>query len=183
MGRSKDLSFTLTYGMMDMGDYFLERIKDGMYERDGKYFPLKLRKYIVVGKDVLFYETEEGHVIERNVENYDKIISDGIYLAVRIPDRNDEVTIRQALIPFTKTVEEAQKLMPQSNLGSNYLLADSTGNIGYQQAGSVPLRPNSDGLLPLPAWDSANLWTGLFQYVRSNSSVFTFLCMCLYFTH
>ena len=160
MGRNKELSYSLTYGMMDMGDYFLERIKDERYERDGKYIPLKVRKYKLVGKDVLFYETEEGHIIERNVDSYGKTISDGTYLALRIPERNDEVTFRQALIPFTKTVEEAQKLMPQSNLGSNYLLADTMGNIGYQQSGSVPLRPNSDGLLPLPAWNSANLWTG-----------------------
>ena len=145
---------------MDMGDYFLERIKDGKYERDGKYIPLKLRKYKVVGKDVLFYETEEGHVIERNEENFDKTITDGIYLALSVPNRNDEISIRQALLPFAKTVQEAKKLLPQSNLGSNYLLADSGGNIGYQQTGSVPLRPNSDGLLPLPAWNSANLWAG-----------------------
>ena len=161
MGRNKALSFSLTYGMLDMGDYFLERIKDGKYERDGTYLPLKLRKYEVVGKEAIFYETEEGHLIERNAENYDKEISDGVYVALRIPDRSDEITFRQSILPLAQSVADAQKLLAQSNLGSNYLLADIHGNIGYQQTGSVPLRPNSDGLLPLPAWNSANLWKGL----------------------
>lgn len=160
MGRNRDISFTLTYGMMDMGDYFLEKVKDGKYERDGNYFPLTVRKHLVAGKNVLFYETAEGHIIERNIENYEHEIVDGIYVALRVPDRNDEITMRQALLPFATTVQEAQKLLPQSNLGSNYLLADNRGNIGYQQTGSVPLRPTSNGLLPLPAWKSENLWTG-----------------------
>ena len=42
--------------------------------------------------------------------------------------------------------------------GSNYMFADVDGNIGWQAAGRVPVRPRHDGLLPVPAegdypWD------------------------------
>ena len=42
-------------------------------------------------------------------------------------------------------------------LPCNWVIADSSGNIGLQQSGCVPKRKHS-GLLPLPAWDEENLW-------------------------
>ena len=35
--------------------------------------------------------------------------------------------------------------------GTNYLYADTAGNIGWQSAGQVRMRPRHDGLLPVPA--------------------------------
>jgi len=35
--------------------------------------------------------------------------------------------------------------------GTNYIYADVEGNIGWQAAGKVPVRPNHDGLMPVPA--------------------------------
>jgi len=162
MGRNKDISFTFTYGMLDMGDYFLENIKDQNYERDGHFLPLTSRTVTVNGKTSIFYETAEGHIIERITEHFSLDIADGVYLAVRVPDRDEEeeLIFMQSFLPFARTVQEAQELVPQTLLGSNYLFADVAGNIGYQQTGSVPLRPTSNGLLPLPAWNSSNLWTG-----------------------
>ena len=165
MGRSDHVSFSLTYGMMDMADLFLERIEDGSYERDGVYIPLKSRNCQIAGETAIFYETEDGHVIERYNEEYNSEISDGIYVAIRLATKNDEETYRISKMAFATNVTEAQKLLPQSNLASNYLLADVEGNIGYQQAGMIPLRPASTGLLPLPAWDSANHWTGSTFYL------------------
>jgi penicillin amidase len=44
--------------------------------------------------------------------------------------------------------------------GSNYMYADVDGNIGWQAAGRVPIRPNHDGLLPVPAAGDYP-WTGI----------------------
>ena len=44
--------------------------------------------------------------------------------------------------------------------GTNYMYADIDGNIGWQSAGRVPVRPNHDGLLPVPA-DGDYPWTGI----------------------
>jgi penicillin G amidase len=46
--------------------------------------------------------------------------------------------------------------------GTNYLYADVEGNIGWQVAGAVPIRPNHDGLMPVPAeqrYEWKGFWT------------------------
>ncbi len=43
--------------------------------------------------------------------------------------------------------------------GENHVYADSTGRIGYRAAGLVPIRPNWDGLLPVPG-DGRYEWAG-----------------------
>jgi penicillin amidase len=43
--------------------------------------------------------------------------------------------------------------------GENHVFADTTGKIGWFPAGFVPIRPNSDGLLPLPG-DGRYEWGG-----------------------
>lgn len=40
----------------------------------------------------------------------------------------------------------------------NFVYADTAGNIGYQMPGAIPLRRNSDGLLPVPGWSGEYEW-------------------------
>ena len=93
MGRNTHLSFSLTYGMLDMADYFLERVVDGRYERDGQFLPLTERREMVTGRELIFYETAEGHIIERSAHT--DTIEDGLYLALRLPGGNDEDAFNQ----------------------------------------------------------------------------------------
>jgi penicillin G amidase len=44
--------------------------------------------------------------------------------------------------------------------GTSFMYADISGNIGWHAAGWVPIRPNHDGLLPVPG-DGRYDWTGL----------------------
>ncbi|MCB1245633.1 MAG: penicillin acylase family protein, partial [Acidimicrobiia bacterium] len=46
----------------------------------------------------------------------------------------------------------------------NVVYADTEGNIGYQSTGEIPIRANSDGLRPVPGWDSSYDWTGLVPF-------------------
>jgi penicillin amidase len=47
--------------------------------------------------------------------------------------------------------EEFRKALRYAVWGTNYMYADIDGNIGWQAAGWVPVRPNHDGLMPVPA--------------------------------
>jgi penicillin amidase len=59
-----------------------------------------------------------------------------------------------------RTVEEvADALKHWGEPGSNQVVADTTGKIGWFPAGFTPIRPNSDGLLPLPG-DGRYEWKG-----------------------
>jgi penicillin amidase len=42
----------------------------------------------------------------------------------------------------------------------NLVYADTSGNIGYQAPGLVPIRRSGDGTLPVPGWSSAYGWSG-----------------------
>ncbi len=45
---------------------------------------------------------------------------------------------------------------------TNHVVADTSGNIGWAAAGMVPVRPNWDGLLPVPG-DGTHEWQGLMR--------------------
>ena len=42
----------------------------------------------------------------------------------------------------------------------NVVYADIEGNIGYQSPGSIPIRANGDGTLPVPGWTDEYEWIG-----------------------
>jgi penicillin G amidase len=53
----------------------------------------------------------------------------------------------------------AEALKHWGEPGENQIVADTTGKIGWFPAGFTPIRPNSDGLLPLPG-DGRYEWSG-----------------------
>eukprot|EP00116_Pleurobrachia_bachei_P003126 sb/3463388/ len=162
-GRTQDLTATLTFGMLDMSDYFVENITDGKYERDGVFLPLKERIVEIAGDTYYFYDTTEGNTIERNLEASRQPIRDGKFLATSFAmPLEGEIIMADVFrkLPTCKDVKEAGKLVARNLAGLNFLFADSQGNIAYQQSGFVPLRSSATGLIPLPAWDTANHWKG-----------------------
>ncbi len=42
----------------------------------------------------------------------------------------------------------------------NVVYADVEGNIGYTQAGDIPIRARGDGSAPMPGWDGEHEWVG-----------------------
>ena len=48
----------------------------------------------------------------------------------------------------------------------NFVYADEDGNIGYQLAGTVPIRGRGDGLLPAPGWDPQYDWKGFIPFEK-----------------
>lgn len=46
----------------------------------------------------------------------------------------------------------------------NLLYADTSGNIGYQAPGRLPIRGEGDGWMPQPGWDSAYAWQGFIPF-------------------
>jgi penicillin amidase len=61
---------------------------------------------------------------------------------------------------FARNWDEFRAAIRYAVWGTNYMYADIAGNIGWQSAGRVPVRPNHDGLLPVPAARDYP-WTGI----------------------
>lgn len=160
MGRNSKVSFGFTYGFMDLVDYFIEDLKEGHYLRDGKRVPVAMRRETIKRKkhapvvvdvpetDLGFLETDPG--------------KDGLHLCHTWASyhRGALRSIRAIKeLQVSQSVEEAQRAARQIQVSSNWLIADTAGNIGYQQAGNLPRRAHS-GLYPLPAWEAGNRWNG-----------------------
>ena len=48
----------------------------------------------------------------------------------------------------------------------NLIYADTDGNIGYQLAGTAPLRRKGNGTKPLPGWDPNYDWNGTILFAK-----------------
>ena len=46
----------------------------------------------------------------------------------------------------------------------NILYADTSGNIGYQMPGDIPIRAKGDGRYPVPGWTTEYDWTGFIPF-------------------
>tara|TARA_R110000868_G_scaffold154736_2_gene380947 strand:+ start:6819 stop:9032 length:2214 start_codon:yes stop_codon:yes gene_type:complete len=164
MGRTKEISFSFTYGFMDMIDFFIEDIRDGKaIHADGeKELNLRTETIKRKGKNDLLhkiFETQSG-VLEVPVANK---IEDGLYLSRAWTNQKGGTgdTVEAIMgIQKSVTVEEFKVHAAKVAISCNWLASDSLGQILYQQSGRAPLRSGS-GLVPLEAWLKPNLWQGL----------------------
>jgi penicillin amidase len=161
LGRAPKLSWAVTYGPMDMADYFIEEVSNGKYRRSEERLPFKIREEVVrpKGKDPItmrIYENELGMLEEEPT-------GDGYYLNFAWAGRKSRAaeTVNHLLkIPHAASVEEALELFAGLTFAPfNWICADADGNIGYQLGGLYPRKPaGTSGLLPYPAWDEGMHW-------------------------
>ncbi|MFN5677005.1 MAG: penicillin acylase family protein [Roseiflexaceae bacterium] len=52
----------------------------------------------------------------------------------------------------------------------NFVYADVAGHIGYQLAGAIPVRSNSDGRVPVPGWSGEYEWQGFVPFAQLPAS-------------
>jgi len=163
MGRTSHLAWGVTYGFMDMIDYFIEDCEDEKFLRDGEWQSFEKREEIIKPKKkepihLTFYENHHG-VLEGNPTK------SGKYLAMDYTGRSGagaDVFNTTMKIHTVRTVAEAQRLLRGLAAPTfNWIIADREGNIGFQMNGKMPKRADGfGGLLPIPGWDSANDWQG-----------------------
>jgi penicillin amidase len=173
MGRTHSLSFGFSYGFMDMVDYFVEQCHGGGYRRGDVFVPLKTRTESILRKggsplEITIRETDLG-VLESDVRSPD--LEDGLYLSrAWSSHRVGGAASLDALarLPSASSVAEAQRLLRNVTLSCNWVLADRSGNIGYQQSGLLPDRRHS-GLHPVPAWEDEWRWRGFVPSDRLRS--------------
>lgn len=163
LGRSKNLAWGVTYGFMDVIDYFIEEVKDKKYRRGDEYKEFEVRTEIIKPKKkdpvvLKFYENDLG-VLEGEPED------DGYYLNFAWSARKGN--IQESLenlqkVPEAKSTEEALKYFSRLGFAAfNWVMADTDGNIGYQMSGNFPEKAkDASGLLPFLAWDTGQHWKG-----------------------
>ncbi len=169
VARTPKLAWGVTYLKGDTSDYFIEDCRSGprgwQYRRGDEWRDFQLHEEIIArkGQDpelLPVYHNELG-----TLDGDPEKSGPGYYLLSawtgQAAGAGDSIATWLKL-PACENSLDAMNLVrdcPQPTLC--WLFADSQGHIGRQANGCFPERPAGySGMLPIPAWDSANHWKG-----------------------
>ncbi|MDQ2870368.1 MAG: penicillin acylase family protein [Acidobacteriota bacterium] len=173
IGHNDRIAWGLTNLEPDVQDLYLERVdpKDpSRYLWKGQSVPFETRMEILRvrgGADIRFpvRTTVHGPVVTDVISGADRLSAPVSlrWTGLDPGDRTGEafLTIDEAKDWTTFLAGVALLHAP----GQNFVYADVDGHIGYTASGAIPIRPRSDGLLPVPG-DGADDWTGFIPFER-----------------
>ena len=168
MGRTRNISLGFTYGYMDMVDYFIEDCREGESRRGETFVPLNKRTEAIRHKgkpettSATYWESDRGVLEVDALPQEQAQPPSGHVLCRAFAQRpGGAAASLGALFDVQQVtrVEEAQDILRNVNISANWVIADSSGAIGYQQSGTLPARAGT-GLVPLPAWQAETAWQG-----------------------
>ncbi len=116
------------------------------------------------GEDIVLpvYVTRHGPIINDVTENESTDQPLAFRWTAQTPSRilQSVILLNQA----TNFEEFRNALSYWDTPSQNIIYADKEGNIGYQMPSRVPIRKNSNGLLPVPGWTGEYEWEGFIPF-------------------
>lgn len=188
IGHNADIAWGFTNLGPDVSDFYLEKVSDSTYLRDGQQVPLQTHTETIKvagGNDVQLQvrTTVHGPIMSDVVESIGMV---GRNALVRLVPQQDTYAVSLAwtgLVPST-TADAIFELNTAKNFSEfrtaaskfavpaqNLVYADTAGHIGYQAPGMIPVRstsvPNTPpGYWPAPGWDSQYDWKGFVPFAQ-----------------
>lgn len=170
VARTRHLGWGVTYLKGDTSDYFVEECRRGergwQFRRESDWHDFRFRDETIQSKAGKS-ETLRVHFNDQGTLDGDpEATGEGYYLLTAWT--GDREGVGRSVVTWLDLVAcrdaiQAMDLVrhcPQPTLC--WLFADRQGHIGMQANGWFPKRrPGHTGLIPVPAWDTANHWQGL----------------------
>ncbi len=164
-GYNRHVAWNITHGAADVHELYIEQFEDGTplrYKTANGWRGAEVSKETVKvfdGADVEFdaVRTRHGGIVHGDPAS-------GLGIAVRWTASDEPALQWEVVRPMlqAKTVteiNEAQRLW--NDPVNNFVAADSSGNIGYQMRGRLPLRNSGPGKqVPVPGWTGEHEWDG-----------------------
>ncbi len=183
IGHNADVAWGFTNLGPDVTDLFVERVVDEDVLHDGELRPLRIREEVIRvrgGQDVRIEVRSSSHgpLVSDVAEQLGEVADvAGDDLSTFVPEDEEAAVALQwtALQPGT-TADAILALNLATDWDSfraaaadfeapaqNLVYADTTGRIGYQAPGRIPIRKSgNDGRVPSAGWLPENDWTGSF---------------------
>ena len=192
IGHNAEVAWGFTNLGPDVTDLVLHQVTGDSYLFDGEQIPLDIRTETieVAGGDPVDIEvraTRDGPIISgiEDIPLYDAVGADapvpapGSAALDETPARDGgyAVALRWTALEPQPTFDAFDALNTSSNWeefreaarllavpAQNLLYADTTGRIGYQAPGRIPIREGYDGKWPIPGWTSEYAWSGYIPF-------------------
>lgn len=182
IGHNAKIAWGFTNLGPDVSDFYLEKVSGSTYQRDGEQVPLTVRHETISvagGADVpiTIRSTVHGPIISDVIDSLAKVGANPTVAGKPVKATYAVSLAWTGLIP-NRTADAIFALDSATDFGSfrqaarlfavpaqNLIYADTSGNIGYQAPGMIPVRRSSTpgappGYWPAPGWDSRYDWTG-----------------------
>jgi penicillin G amidase len=192
IGHNQSIAWGFTNLAPDVSDFFLEQVRGGTYLRDGEQVPLDVRRETIKiaggGEETISVRsTVHGPLLSDSVKTVDEA-GDSPPVNGRQSPGSYEVALQWTGIQVSQTADAIFGLNRATNWtefreaamdfavpSQNLVYADTTGNIGYQAPGMVPVRSRymeaAPGFWIRPGWVSTWDWKG---YVPFDEMPWTF---------
>jgi penicillin G amidase len=175
IGHNDDIAWGMTNIMADDADFAVERINlaDSLYEYRGAMRRMTVELDSIVVKDsavvtITRYSTHHGPLIDRvhpaSRKRTARWPETGIALQWTGYSSSDEGLAVYRLNHARNWNDFTQALATFCVPGQNVTYADRDGNIGYQAAVRLPVRPELTATLPASGSDGAADWRGFVPY-------------------
>jgi penicillin G amidase len=165
-GQNRAVAWGFTAGFADIQDLYqerLERTPDGKvrYEYCGEWLDAEVRQEQInvrAGKPVTeeVVVTRHGPIINPLVQTFETQHPLSLRWTALEPDRTCQALVKMNMARSAGEFHAA--LEGYSSPVVNVVYADTQGNIGYDLAGRVPVRKQSDGRVPVPGWTDEYEW-------------------------
>jgi penicillin G amidase len=181
IGHNQNIAWGFTNTGPDVMDLFIEKVNpdnQNQYEFNGQWVDMTVRTETIAvggGKPISLTvrSTRHGPIISDAYADLSKFTTQaGIALPASYAislrwTALEPSTIFQAIWGFDTATnwDEFRQAAAKFNVpAQNLLYADVQGNIGYQTPGSIPIRKNGDGRLPVPGWTDEYEWIGYIPF-------------------
>jgi penicillin amidase len=188
IGHTGTVAWGFTNGTEDVTDLVLEKVTGTTYLYDGKQLPLTEHKETieVAGGEpvtITVRQTNQGPLVSDADTDLADVGKDAPVTgsaAVDSPDRGSggyAVALRWTALHPGKTMDALFEIDRATDWNSfrtaakdfvvpsqNMIYADTSGDIGYQTPGEIPIRKAGDGTWPVPGWTDAYAWTGYIPF-------------------
>jgi penicillin amidase len=163
VGRNEHLAWGATYNFMDAVDSWVEHCRNGQFRRgedDWQNFAVRVEEILRRKQDpvtMTFYENDHG-VLDGDP------YQEGYYLTTRwAPSRSGAASLMATRDLWkATTVDQGMATLGRLETPWSWVLADTSGDIGFQMSGLMPRRrEGATGFVPLAGWDPANDWLGI----------------------
>ncbi len=174
LGHNARIAWGMTSTHTDIQDLFVEQLEaDGkLYRAPGgaKPFETETQTIAVKGGEpvkITVRRSRHGPVISDVVDSVGKVAGKEAAIALAATFLEPKDTTVEALYKLNRAQNwEAflAALRDWQTPHSNFLYADTAGNIGFAAPGLVPVRKKGWGLVPTPGWDGETDWTGFLPF-------------------